>query len=148
MQNETPLERAAREAAYRATPEGAREILEREKAAAAEKINADIRQRFGGHDSGEHRGYAAIDLARTRLGITPEAERGAVDWMGEANAAEAAAELGESLALLDEATTPAEAEQALRELRKDPDFFSRMERGDVRARRVYRGLTAIAGRGQ
>jgi hypothetical protein len=146
--NETPIERAAREAAYRATPEGARKILEREKAAAAANDAEEWRRRCGGDDSGVYRAEAKIELANKLLPMTPEAEAEAIRTLGRVNFLEWRASDGGAAASIDPETTPAEAREMLEDLRTDPDFFARMERGGRSAREHYSILTAIGRRGQ
>lgn len=144
---ESTTERYAREVAHRATPAGAREALERDRARGDDQIAANLRESWGGDDSGVNRALAASELTHERLRVTDEQAAEAERFLGRQAAAELKAKIGESLALIDPATTPAEAREMIAELRSDPDWVARHAAGDRRARKLYDGLNWILARG-
>jgi hypothetical protein len=142
---ETTTERYAREVAHRATPEGAREALERDHSLRDERIAANLRESWGPYESDFDRGLAANDLAIQRLGMTPEELDGLERWVGRQGALEMGRRIGEGLALLDPEMTAAEARVRVRELQRTPGFLRTLET-DERARKEWDGLTSLAAR--
>ncbi len=123
--------------------------VEKEHARRDEQIAKRLRQSWGGDDSGVHRGMAAVELTRTRLGITDEAVADFEHWVGPEVATEMARSIGESLSIIDPETTPAEARERMRELRSDQDFLAKLTAGDVRSIKLwdaFNSLAAFAGR--
>lgn len=143
----TASERWRAEQAHVQTPEGAREAVARERANLAAQVERNLRERWGGDESGYQRGLAAVDLARERYGVTPDAVRAQMGLSPE-EANDFVRNLGEEAAVTDAAITPAEAREILAELGSDAGFMERHKAGDRLARKRWAGLQNVIGYGR
>lgn len=143
----TASERWRAEQAHVQTPEGAREAVARDHANLAMQVERNLREQWGGDESGYQRARAAQDIARERYGVTAEQFRRDLG-MSREGAEEHLRQMGEAAVVIEAATTPAEARERLLELRKDLEFGAKLDRGDVLARKTLSALQDVVAYGR